>query len=449
MKYLQISHLLESRGTEAMLYLAAAVSDFYVQHEKMPTHKIQSNEGNLNLTLSIVPKKLDSIVNEICPKAFVVSFKLETDESILIDKARGALVKYGHQLVIANLLETRKAKVTLVERDSTELVQMSQDLIIGRINPLVTKNGTTKTRRVIEFFLPKTESWVKKSHLANPFSEDISILRNIPWRYSARHTFAVGAMALCEVGIKSGEPLKFLKEGGYDIGLTSDYDSCGAILMHQTSLARSYYGADFPEVDKIGANFDVAFVNTVDLLESTRVTTGKIKHIGGIAIKQPKKLDKIQTEQMPQKIRRAFAQAFASFPEYAFLWKYDAMPDDDVVFSGVSNAFRFKWLPQRDLLAHDRTVAFISHMGLNSYMEAAFSGVPILAVPIFTDQFHNTRTAVKRGVAFKVNKNNITFDSIKHGLEEILHNPKYRENSKRVKKMLNDRPENSKEIFVK
>ena len=52
--------------------------------------------------------------------------QLETDESILIDKARGALVKYGHQLVIANLLETRKAKVTLVERDSTELVQMSQ-----------------------------------------------------------------------------------------------------------------------------------------------------------------------------------------------------------------------------------------------------------------------------------------------------------------------------------
>lgn len=78
--------------------------------------------------------------------------------------------------------------------------------------------------------------------------------------------------------------------------------------------------------------------------------------------------------------------------------------------------------------------------------------------------FNSIILAVKRGVAFKVNKKNITFDSIKYGLGEILHNPKYfeikirfypiensryREDSKRVKKMLNDRPENSKEIFIK
>lgn len=39
-------------------------------------------------------------------------FQLETDESILILKARGALEKYGHELVIGNVLSTRKRKVS-------------------------------------------------------------------------------------------------------------------------------------------------------------------------------------------------------------------------------------------------------------------------------------------------------------------------------------------------
>jgi phosphopantothenate---cysteine ligase (ATP) len=42
--------------------------------------------------------------------------QLETDPNILIPKARGALERYGHQLVIGNELHTRKYKVVFVER---------------------------------------------------------------------------------------------------------------------------------------------------------------------------------------------------------------------------------------------------------------------------------------------------------------------------------------------
>jgi len=43
---------------------------------------------------------------------------LETDPSILIQKARDSLIKYQHQLVIGNLLNTRKYEVVLVtEKD--------------------------------------------------------------------------------------------------------------------------------------------------------------------------------------------------------------------------------------------------------------------------------------------------------------------------------------------
>ena len=42
----------------------------------------------------------------------LVSFKLETDSNILVSKARKALNKYGHKLVIGNILDTRKKEVS-------------------------------------------------------------------------------------------------------------------------------------------------------------------------------------------------------------------------------------------------------------------------------------------------------------------------------------------------
>lgn len=39
---------------------------------------------------------------------------METDPNVLIQKARDSLIKYQHQLVIGNLLSTRKSEVVLV-----------------------------------------------------------------------------------------------------------------------------------------------------------------------------------------------------------------------------------------------------------------------------------------------------------------------------------------------
>ncbi|KAJ9083601.1 Phosphopantothenate--cysteine ligase cab2 [Entomophthora muscae] len=99
---------LESR---ALFYLAAAVSDFFIPPELMAQHKIQSTEGELNISLSKVPKFLKPLVSKWAPNAFIVSFKLETDPLLLEPKAKQALVQYGHQLVIGNLLGTRKHEV--------------------------------------------------------------------------------------------------------------------------------------------------------------------------------------------------------------------------------------------------------------------------------------------------------------------------------------------------
>ena len=78
-------------------------------------HKIQSSgtgstvddSGCLNLKLFPVPKKLSSI-SKWCPSAFVVSFKLETDENILKEKCIRSIEKYGVDVVVGNILGSRK-----------------------------------------------------------------------------------------------------------------------------------------------------------------------------------------------------------------------------------------------------------------------------------------------------------------------------------------------------
>uniref|UniRef100_A0A915AGX2 DNA/pantothenate metabolism flavoprotein C-terminal domain-containing protein n=1 Tax=Parascaris univalens TaxID=6257 RepID=A0A915AGX2_PARUN len=114
-------------GSAVLVYLAAAVSDFYITHDKLPTHKIHSSDGDLQLTLSIVPKFLKKLVNELLPDAFIISFKLETDESVLVDVARKALQRYGHKLVIGNLLHTRKERVVFVENDKAEEIRLNDE----------------------------------------------------------------------------------------------------------------------------------------------------------------------------------------------------------------------------------------------------------------------------------------------------------------------------------
>ena len=131
----ELAILMQPLGPNGLFYLAAAVSDFFVPADRMVEHKIQSSEEfhgrtpngagqqepaahmdgkKLVIDLDPVPKFLKLLVDKWAPKSMIISFKLETDPSILSEKAWTALKKYSHHLVIGNLLNTRKWEVLFV-----------------------------------------------------------------------------------------------------------------------------------------------------------------------------------------------------------------------------------------------------------------------------------------------------------------------------------------------
>ena len=62
----------------------------------------------------------------------------------------------------------------------------------------------------------------------------------------------------------------------------------------------------------------------------------------------------------------------------------------DRKYPDLSHVFSQSWLPQKELLASSQLSLFISSCGNNAKVEAVLSEVPLLCIPLFTDQYFNS-----------------------------------------------------------
>lgn len=149
-----ISLCCKSMSRKVLFYLAAAVSDFYIPDSKIVKHKIHSKDG-LDLHLDQVPKIMSPLVMRWVPDCFVVSFKLETDFDCLLSNAKQALERYGHQVVIANMLQTRKKVVWFVTREEVEEITMEQ-------GTLQQNNEQVIEELIVERLISMHSNWINK-----------------------------------------------------------------------------------------------------------------------------------------------------------------------------------------------------------------------------------------------------------------------------------------------
>lgn len=145
----------------------------------------------------------------------------------------------------------------------------------------------------------------------------------------------------------------------------------------------------------------------------------------------------------PTEKREAFVKAFGKLKQKV-LWKYE----NETLPNNPGNIMIQSWIPQRDVLAHPNVKLFITHGGLLGATEALVEGVPMLGIPIYSDQKMNVLTAVKKGYGILMEYEEINQKLIEENLEKILKNPKYHENAQIHSNRFNDRIKTPEETTV-
>ncbi|XP_037532744.1 UDP-glucuronosyltransferase 2B31 [Nematolebias whitei] len=136
---------------------------------------------------------------------------------------------------------------------------------------------------------------------------------------------------------------------------------------------------------------------------------------------------------LPPEVTEAIAAAFAQLPQKV-IWKFDGEKPPSL----GNNTLLVNWLPQKDLLGHPKTRAFVAHGGTNGMYEAIYHGVPVLGMPLMFDQFDNMLRLKVRGAARMVEVRSLTKENFLEALNDILENPSYHKNIQHLSSLHHD-----------
>ncbi|GFP81920.1 beta-d-glucosyl crocetin beta-1 6-glucosyltransferase [Phtheirospermum japonicum] len=82
-----------------------------------------------------------------------------------------------------------------------------------------------------------------------------------------------------------------------------------------------------------------------------------------------------------------------------------------------------KWAPQTKILAHPSIGGFVSHCGWSSIMESMYFAVPVIGMPMKSDQPVNARLVVEDGVGVEVEKDkngNYSGDEVAKAINKVM-----------------------------
>ncbi|PIC24344.1 hypothetical protein B9Z55_017718 [Caenorhabditis nigoni] len=157
----------------------------------------------------------------------------------------------------------------------------------------------------------------------------------------------------------------------------------------------------------------------------------------------------IRSFQMPDHFKAGLIKMFESLPDVTFIWKYEK-EDSELQRKLPKNVYLKQWVPQTAILSDDRLKLFITHGGLGSTMEIAYSGKPALMVPVFADQFQNAAMLSRHGGAVVYDKYDLQNGENLAGIvKEMIVNPKYKRNAERLLRVLSNQPVDVKQNLMK
>ncbi|KAF7263659.1 hypothetical protein GWI33_001504, partial [Rhynchophorus ferrugineus] len=223
-------------------------------------------------------------------------------------------------------------------------------------------------------------------------------------------------------------------------------------------IAKRFFGPDLPDLNVLAYNTTLHLINTHFSISNSRPLLPNTVEVAGLHVRSPKPVDKhfnqiLETdtkgviyfsmgslflpETFPKQILQAMFDALSEVP-YKVLWKANHTNFSPELRIPANVHFE-TWMPQHDILCDDRVKLFISHGGMMGTQESVSCGKPILGMPIFADQTLNIKRAESSGYGKMLNLQTVTKENFANALRELLFDPKYAENVKKVSALFKDR----------
>jgi len=227
--------------------------------------------------------------------------------------------------------------------------------------------------------------------------------------------------------------------------------------------------------EKVDRNVSLTLVNSHHSFTSARPLLTNIVEVGGMHCREPKDLSGIDrqlkafldsagdrqvvlfslgsvinSKDMPQELLDKFVAAFNELP-FKVVWKYEApIPVNEAPSSlneapiplneapmrlneapiplneapsplnVSSNVLIRSWLPQQDILGHPSVGCFFSHAGMLSLQEAIYHGVPMVALPLVSDQLLNANIVVNNGIGLQLALKTLSADGIVRAITDVM-----------------------------
>ncbi|GLH07822.1 UDP-glucuronosyltransferase [Gryllus bimaculatus] len=208
------------------------------------------------------------------------------------------------------------------------------------------------------------------------------------------------------------------------------------------AVARRHVGDDMPPLGALVRNTSLLLVNSHFSLHPPVPMVPGIVEVAGMHLAEPRPLPKdllrfvegaeagvvvfslgsmMRSETMPPALMGALLFAFRALPQRV-VWKVGREPPPGL---HPDKFWTASWLPQTDLLHHPKVLAFLSHGGLLSVLEAVAAGVPLVGMPLHSDQYANTRVCVRHGMALSVDHTTLTGEELLRALRAVIQDPRW------------------------
>ncbi|KAG5270388.1 hypothetical protein AALO_G00192050 [Alosa alosa] len=287
---------------------------------------------------------------------------------------------------------------------------------------------------------------------------NLPLVFNVRWTVHSEGHFAIAPSPMSYVPMpmfELADKMSFLERVS-NVFFFAFYEFQAQFLIRPlwATFTNKYFG---PDVDyfQLIQGADIWLMRVDFVFEFPRPTMPNVVYMGGFQCKPAKPLpqdleDFVQSSgehgvvimslgtlvsELPRRVVEEMAAAFAQLPQKVIMRYTGEKPS-----TLGNNTLLVEWLPQNDLLGHSKTRAFVAHGGTNGVQEAIYHGVPILGVPLMFDQPDNLSRMRAKGAAKVMDIFSVNRDTFLQALQEVLHEPFYRENMQRLSRLHRDQP---------